>query len=97
VQLYHIIVEALNNVIKHAAASSLRVALVEQDGRLKLRVEDNGSGFDPAQRKGGMGLNNIRERVARLHGTITITSAPGRGAQLDAVIPYPAETRPWPN
>jgi signal transduction histidine kinase len=93
VQLYHIIVEALNNVIKHAAASFLRVALVERDGCLNLCVEDDGSGYDPAQRKGGMGLSNIRERVARLHGTITITSAPGSGVQLDAVIPYPAEVR----
>jgi len=97
VQLYHIIVEALNNVIRHAAASRLHVALVEQDGFLNLRVEDDGGGFDPVQRKGGMGLSNIRERVARLHGTITITSAPGSGAQLDAVIPYPAETSQWPN
>ena len=97
VQLYHIIVEALNNVIKHAAASRLRLQLDAQDGYLHLRVEDDGVGFDPAQRQGGLGLSNIRERVARLHGALTIMSAPGSGVQLDAVIPYPAETRQWPN
>ena len=92
VQLYHIIVEALNNVVKHAAASHLCVELGEQDGYLHLRVEDDGVGFDPAQCKGGLGLRNMHERVARLYGTITITSAPGRGALVEAVIPYPVET-----
>ena len=92
VQLYHIIVEALNNVIKHAAASRLRVELGERDDYLHLRIEDDGAGFDTAQRKGGLGLRNMRERVARLHGTITITSAPGSGARLEVVIPCPAET-----
>ena len=91
VELYHVIVEALNNVVNHAAASHLRVELVTRDGHLHLCIEDNGAGFDPAQRKGGLGLRNIRERVERLHGTITITSAPGSGTQLDAVIPFPAE------
>jgi signal transduction histidine kinase/tetratricopeptide (TPR) repeat protein len=91
VQLYHIIVEALNNVVKHAAASRLSVVLAAHDGHLHLRIADNGSGFDPAQRAGGLGLRNIQERVAQLHGAITIVSAPGSGAQLAAVIPYPAE------
>jgi len=93
VELYHVIVEALNNVIKHAAASRLRVELVERDGCLHLCIEDNGNGFDPEQRKGGLGLRNMRERVARLHGEIAIASAPGSGTRLEATIPYPAETR----
>lgn len=97
VQLYHIIVEALNNVVKHAAAGRLRVTLAQQDHCLKLTIEDDGCGFDPTQRKGGMGLRNMRERIARLHGAITITSAPACGTRLEAVLPYPAETRQWPS
>ncbi len=66
VQLYHIIVEALNNVIKHAAATRVTLHLTRTNGYLHLRITDDGQGFDPAQTTGGMGLRNIRERVARL-------------------------------
>ena len=93
VELYHIIVEALNNVVKHAAASRLTVNLAETDGQLHLRIADDGNGFDPAQTKGGLGLRNIRERVARLHGQLAIASAPGSGTRLEAVIPYPVEAK----
>lgn len=88
-ELYHVILEALNNVIKHAAASRLCVALGERDGYLHLRIEDDGAGFDPTQREGGLGLRNMRERVARLNGTISITSAPDSGVQMETVIPCP--------
>jgi two-component system sensor histidine kinase UhpB len=48
-------------------------------------------GFDPAQTRGGLGLRNIQERMARLQGRLAITSAPGNGTRLDAVIPLPME------
>jgi signal transduction histidine kinase len=67
------------------------------DSQMHLRIADDGKGFDMTQRTGGLGLRNMRERVARLHGQLIIASAPGRGTQVDAVIPYPAETRQWPN
>ena len=91
VELYHFIVEALNNVVKHAAASRLTVALAATDGQLHLRIADDGSGFDPAQTKGGLGLRNMRERVGRLQGQLRLVSAPGSGTRLDVVIPYPVE------
>ena len=55
IQLYHIIVEALNIVVKHAAATHLTLQLIQADGHLRLRIIDNGQGFDPAQTKGGWG------------------------------------------
>ncbi len=91
VELYRIIVEALNNVVKHAAASHLTLQLTQANGCLNLQITDNGIGFDPAQTKGGMGLRNIKERVAQLSGQLTISSKPGGGTRLEAVIPYPAE------
>ena len=91
VELYHIIIEALNNVVKHAAATRLTLQLIQAEGRLDLRIADNGRGFDPTQTKGGMGLRNIQERVARLNGELHISSEPGGGTRLEAVIPYPAE------
>jgi signal transduction histidine kinase len=87
VELYHIVVEALNNVIKHAAATRVSLQLTQVDGRLHLRIADDGQGFDPTQVTGGMGLNNIRERVARLGGQFTICNEPGGGTCLEAVIP----------
>jgi signal transduction histidine kinase len=91
VELYHIIVEVLNNVVKHAAASRLTLYLTQIDGQLRLQISDDGSGFDPADTSGGLGLRNIRERIARLHGEIAIASAPGRGTRLEATIPCPME------
>ena len=87
VELYHIVVEALNNVVKHAAATRVALHLTQADGYLHLRIVDDGQGFDPAQTKGGMGLRNIRERVARLDGQLTVFSEPGAGTRLEAVIP----------
>jgi signal transduction histidine kinase len=91
VELYHIIVEALNNVVKHAAATRVTLQLTQVDEHVHLRVVDDGRGFDPAQTKGGMGLRNIRERIARLGGQLSITSEPGGGTRLEAVVPYRVE------
>jgi signal transduction histidine kinase len=90
-ELYHVIVEALNNVIKHAAASQLSVVLAAHDGALHLQIADDGKGFDPSQTKGGLGLRNMRERIARLHGQLVLTSAPGHGTQPAAIVPMPVE------
>jgi signal transduction histidine kinase len=90
-ELYHLIVEAMNNVVKHAAATRLTLQITQAEGRLYLHIADNGRGFDPAQVTGGMGLNNIRERVSRLNGRLSITSAPEAGTLLEAMIPCPQE------
>ena len=95
--LYHVVIEALNNVIKHAAAVRVSVLLHCVAGshagraaeRLQLVVADDGCGFDPTQNKGGLGLINMRERVARLQGQISITSAPGAGTRVEATLPCP--------
>ena len=91
IQLYHIIVEALNNVVKHAAATNLKLQLTQANGNLYLQVVDDGQGFDPAKTTGGMGLRNIRERVAQLDGQLSVSSQPGKGTQLEAVFPCELE------
>jgi signal transduction histidine kinase len=91
VELYHIVVEALNNVLKHAAATALEVSLGQADGQVRAQISDNGQGFDVQQNGGGMGLGNIRERVARLGGELRIASAPGSGTSLEVVIPQREE------
>ncbi|MCB0212907.1 MAG: PAS domain-containing protein, partial [Anaerolineae bacterium] len=89
VELYHIIEEAMNNVIKHAAATSLTLHLIRVDPDLQLHIVDDGRGFDLSHTKGGLGLSNIRERVAQLNGRLSIVSEPGHGTRLEAVIPCP--------
>jgi PAS domain S-box-containing protein len=83
-QLFRIALEALNNVIKHANAQQVSVAL-EFDGRgVCLEIVDDGVGFDPATAKesGGMGLPGIEERVERIRGSFAVESAPGDGTTL---------------
>jgi signal transduction histidine kinase len=91
VDLYHIIVEALNNVVKHAHATQVTLRLAHVPGCLRLLIADDGDGFDAQGPAGGLGLRNMRERVARLRGEIAITSAPGKGTTITAMLPYPLE------
>jgi signal transduction histidine kinase len=82
--LYYIAQEALNNALKHAAATVVTVSLGASDGRIELEVADNGAGFDPqaVEGKGGLGLTSMRERVEKMGGVLTILSAPGEGTTV---------------
>jgi signal transduction histidine kinase len=62
--LYYIAQGALNNALKHAAATVVTVSIGAGNGRIELEVADNGSGFDPqaAEGKGGLGLTSMRDR-----------------------------------
>jgi signal transduction histidine kinase len=87
-ELYHITNEALNNALKHAAASSVAVYLREKNGLIELEVVDDGIGFDPEEvsKLGGMGLKTIRERVESLGGNLTIHSVPGEGSWIKVTV-----------
>lgn len=90
-ELYYIIIEALNNVIKHALATTLTLHLNQVDEQIKLEITDNGRGFDPEQTSNGLGLKHIRERITRLGGQVSITSRRGQGTRLMALIPCKME------
>jgi len=82
--------EALNNVLKHAAARTGVVRFAAEGSRLVVAIEDNGDGFDPAsQAAAGNGLTNLRRRIAELGGNIQLDSAPGRGTRVTFEIPLP--------
>jgi signal transduction histidine kinase len=87
--LFHIAQEALANVAKHARASHARVELRQTDGCVRLRIADNGRGFDlgASNERVGHGLTNIRTRAEGLAGTLRVESAPGQGTILDIVVP----------
>ncbi len=87
-ELYRVAQEALNNAIKHAAATVVIIRLDTLDGYVELEVVDNGRGFDPATLAGerGIGLSSMEERVKGLGGVLTIRSAPGEGTRVQASL-----------
>jgi signal transduction histidine kinase len=85
--LYRLVQEATTNAMKHASARHIEISIVERDGSIEARVRDDGDGFDPEARADGFGLIGIRERVALVGGTVEVSSRPGEGAEVLAVIP----------
>ncbi|MEX0899999.1 MAG: ATP-binding protein [Gammaproteobacteria bacterium] len=87
---YRAVQEALNNVVRHARATKVGVRLWVRKGTMHCTIKDDGVGFDPAETEGklhGLGLLGIRERVAALHGSLAMKSAPGKGTELHISIP----------
>jgi PAS domain S-box-containing protein len=96
ITVYRIVQECLTNVVRHAAATRVQVAVSRRQGPerdlLEIVVSDNGRGL--AQRNGEesarFGLMGMRERVQSLNGDFRIEAPPGSGAVVTAVIPVPA-------
>ena len=88
--LYYVAQEATTNALRHARPSRIRIALELGDGIARLQVADDGTGFDECDarnRRPGMGLFAMTERVALADGTLDIDSAPGCGTRITATIP----------
>lgn len=88
--LTRIFQEALVNVARHARAGRVEVELGLGGGRMRLRVRDDGVGFDPALARGGQGLESLRRRARELGGELHVDSAPGRGSSLSFEAPLRA-------
>jgi PAS domain S-box-containing protein len=90
-ELYRIAQEALNNALKHAAPTVVRVTIRAVDSHVSLEIQDNGRGFDPqsAGREGGMGLVSIRERAEKLGGSLAVISRPGEGTTVRVELEVP--------
>lgn len=87
VSLYRIVQELLNNVVKHAQATSVIIQLNRQGEELNLLVEDNGLGFDPQEARGGLGLESLQSRVRYLDGSLEVDTALGRGTATMVHVP----------
>lgn len=85
--VYFCCLEALQNISKHAGASSVTVRLVETEGWLEFAVVDDGRGFDAAHSPGGSGLQNMRDRLSALGGSVMVRSRPGSGTTVDGRVP----------
>ena len=90
--LYRVAQETLTNVARHAHASRAVLVVRRTEREVACHIRDDGCGFDPAAasasgRRRGLGLEGLRDRVARLGGTLEIRSKPGRGTELEIRIP----------
>ncbi|AMV73262.1 PAS domain-containing sensor histidine kinase [Desulfuromonas sp. DDH964] len=97
IALYRICQEALNNVLKHAAASAVRVRLRSQAGGVELEIVDDGRGFVPGPElvsvdgHWGIGLFGMHERALAVGGKVQVTSEPGQGTRVCAWVPLLTE------
>lgn len=97
VTLYRIAQEALTNVVRHARAAHVNVALAASDGGVHLCIEDDGCGFSPYQLaqsgRRHMGLISMQERAEIVGGTLSVTSAPSQGTRVEVFAPLAATAR----
>ena len=87
--LYRIVQESLQNVVEHAKAETVKVVLSGNDEHVRLRIQDDGCGFDPARLPGkkGIGLISMEERVRALGGRLDIRSYPKKGVGIEVKVP----------
>jgi len=85
--LFLVAQEALTNARKHANASKIIVHLEQRNGSFVMHIRDDGLGFDATKRSNGYGLRNMRERVEKLGGALSMESQPGNGTGLIVRVP----------
>nr|WP_066372161.1 sensor histidine kinase [Neobacillus fumarioli] len=88
VSLFRLIQESVQNALKHANASEIKVRLEITNSAVSVVIQDNGVGFDPNQKKpGSFGMIGMRERVDLLNGEITFSSRIGKGTSVNIFVP----------
>jgi PAS domain S-box-containing protein len=86
--LYRISQEALHNVVKHAAARQVTLSIGKSRGGLRLRIADDGKGFDAASVPDGhLGLAGMRARAEKIGATLEVDSRPGAGTTIEVFLP----------
>ena len=94
--LYRVAQEAVANALRHGEPRSMTIRVADFDGAIALEVADDGRGFDVVdaeRRRPGMGLFTMRERVTLVDGQFMVTSQPGTGTRVRAIVPLePAQS-----
>lgn len=87
--IYRIIQEAIQNINKYSMAKNAKISIKAESGVISMGIKDDGVGFDTEKVKStGIGMKNLKKRVSALSGTLTITSAPGKGTSV--LVSFPA-------
>jgi signal transduction histidine kinase len=90
--VFRVVQEALRNSTRHSGARQARICVREENGILRLLVQDDGKGFVPSLET-GLGILGMQERVVSLSGTMTLNSNPGKGTVITFDLPVPASRR----
>jgi signal transduction histidine kinase len=94
INLYRLVQESLNYIMKHADAKQVTIKLVASFPKIILRIEDDGKGFDIKNRLAAatnekrMGIRSMKERVSLLNGKMRINSRPAKGTKIFIEVPY---------
>lgn len=94
--LYRVAQEAVGNALRHGRAHRIEITLLVGDSTATLDVVDDGIGFDVAaqlRRYDGIGIFSMQKRMTHVHGTLDITSRPGRGTRVRATVPIGREAQ----
>lgn len=86
--VYRIVQEALQNIIKHARAKNVTLVFSNENQNLIINLKDDGIGFNTKKGKKGIGLKNIKSRVEKLNGTVQFISEINKGTTLVIKSPY---------
>jgi len=87
INLYRILQEQIKNIVKYAEASEIEIAVTQSGNVIKMRIYDNGKGFNVKLAKKGIGLSNIRKRAESLSGKYSVKSSAGKGCEIIVEIP----------
>ncbi len=85
--VYRIIQEQLNNILKHAQATEVNISLLQNKRSIMLTISDNGIGFDTEKKPNGIGIANIKSRAMTYNGMADFVSHSGQGCVLTARFP----------
>ncbi len=86
VTLYRIVQEAIQNIVKHAAANNVTLVFSKTEKQLHLNVTDDGKGFNSTQGKKGIGLKNMEARILKHYGTLHLDSKEGEGTSINISV-----------
>ena len=86
--IYRIVQEQINNIVKHAAAINANISIEAVENVIRVLVTDDGKGFDINNKREGIGITNMLNRVESFNGKIDIESSPGNGCKIRIEIPY---------
>ncbi len=91
-ELYRIVLELLNNTLRHSDAANFRIQVMLRDGEVVLTTEDDGKGYDPKAVEQGLGVRGMERRVSSLGGSWSMD--PGNGSGVVTIVEVPLSPSP---